>query len=63
MQDAFTGIPTRIRGRHLPDAAGRAFRTITSDDWTRSLNSARRQSNAISEQIRTVISSSLPKTK
>ena len=39
------------------------FRTITSDDWTRSLNSARRQSNAISEQIRTVISSSLPKTK
>ena len=39
------------------------FKTITSDDWRRSLASARRQPNAVSEQIRTVISSSSRKTK
>lgn len=39
------------------------FNTITSDDWGRSLRSARRQKNAVSEQIRTAISSSSPKTK
>jgi hypothetical protein len=35
MQDAFTGIPTRIRGRHLPDAAGRA---ALQDDHERRLD-------------------------
>jgi len=39
------------------------FRTITSDDWKRSLDLAKRQPNAISEQIRIAISSSLRKTK
>ncbi len=39
------------------------FPTIMSDDWKRSLASARRQRNAVSEQIRTAISSSSKKTK
>lgn len=39
------------------------FKTITSDDWRRSLASARRQKNAVSEQIQTAISSSSRKTK
>jgi hypothetical protein len=39
------------------------FNTITSDDWKRSLALARQQQNAVSEQIRTAISSSLQKTK
>jgi hypothetical protein len=39
------------------------FKTITSVDWKRSLDLARRQSNAVSEQIRTAISSSSKKTK
>ncbi|MDO8541123.1 MAG: hypothetical protein Q7S40_11860 [Opitutaceae bacterium] len=39
------------------------FKTITSDDWRRSLASARRQKNAVSAQIRTAISSSSQKTK
>jgi hypothetical protein len=39
------------------------FKTITNEDWKRSLASARRQKNAVSEQIRTAISSSSPKTK
>ncbi|MGA2693883.1 MAG: hypothetical protein ABSF76_16085 [Opitutaceae bacterium] len=39
------------------------FKTITSADWKRSLDLARRQPNAISEQIRTAISSSSRKTK
>jgi len=39
------------------------FKTITSDDWRRSLASARQQPNAVSEQIRTAISSSSQKTK
>lgn len=39
------------------------FKTITADDWKRSLELARRQPNAVSEQIRTAISSSLRKTK
>jgi hypothetical protein len=43
-----------------PDAT---FNTITSEDWRRSLASARRQPNAVSAQIRTAISSSSPKTK
>src|SRR6187402_713676 len=39
------------------------FNTITSDDWKRSLSSARRQKNAVSAQIQTAISSSSKKTK
>ncbi len=39
------------------------FNTITSEDWKRSLASARQQQNAVSEQIRTAISSSSRKTK
>ncbi|MGA2016250.1 MAG: hypothetical protein ABSH26_04790 [Opitutaceae bacterium] len=39
------------------------FRTITADDWRRSLASARLQPNAVSEQIRTAISSSSRKTR
>jgi hypothetical protein len=39
------------------------FNTITSEDWRRSIASARRQPNAVSAQIRTAISSSSPKTK
>jgi hypothetical protein len=39
------------------------FKTITSDDWKRSIDLARRQPNAVSEQIRTAISSSSRKTK
>jgi len=39
------------------------FRTITSDDWKHSLDLAKRQPNAISEQIRIAISSSSRKTK
>jgi hypothetical protein len=39
------------------------FKTITSDDWKRSLDLARLQRNAVSEQIRTAISSSSKKTK
>jgi hypothetical protein len=39
------------------------FKTITSDDWRRSLASARRQPNAVSEKIRTAISSRSAKTK
>jgi hypothetical protein len=39
------------------------FKTITNEDWKRSLASARQQTNAVSEQIRTAISSSSPKTK
>jgi hypothetical protein len=46
--------------KHAP-----VFKTITSDDWKRSLTSARQQKNAISERIRTrtATSSSSPKTK
>jgi len=33
------------------------FRTITADDWKRSLALARRRPNAVSGQIRTAISS------
>jgi hypothetical protein len=39
------------------------FKTITGDDWIRSLDLARRQRNAVSEQILTAISSSSKKTK
>ncbi|HUR58606.1 MAG TPA: hypothetical protein VM029_12915 [Opitutaceae bacterium] len=39
------------------------FNTITSADWKRSIDSARQQKNAVSEQIQTVISSSSPKTR
>ncbi|HXN34646.1 MAG TPA: hypothetical protein VN877_00650 [Opitutaceae bacterium] len=39
------------------------FKTITSADWKRSLDLARLQPNAVSEQIRTVISSSSKKTR
>ncbi|MFM8336886.1 MAG: hypothetical protein ACKODK_15120 [Opitutaceae bacterium] len=44
-------------------ATAREFKTITSDDWRRSLASARQRKNVISEQIRTRTSSSSPKTK
>jgi hypothetical protein len=47
------------RGRKRGDS----FDSITSDDWKRSLASARQQKNAVSEQIRTAISSSSRKTK
>jgi Mg2+/Co2+ transporter CorC len=65
MQDAFTGQPTCIRGSVLPDAAAasRSSGRSPSADWKRSLDLARRQPNAISEQIRTAISSSSRKTK
>ena len=65
MQDPFTGLPTRIRGAAPARSGGSdsVFRTITADDWRRSLASARRQPNAVSEQIRTAISSSSRKTK
>jgi hypothetical protein len=39
------------------------FNTITNDDWRRSVASARRQPNAVSEKIRTAISSRSAKTK
>jgi hypothetical protein len=47
----------------LPRPNELLFKTITADDWKRSLASARQQSNAVSEQIRTAILSSSPKTK
>lgn len=39
------------------------FKTITSADWKHSIDLARRLPNAVSEQIRTAISSSSKKTK
>ena len=39
------------------------FKTITAADWKHSLDLAKRQSNAISEQIRTAISSFSRRTK
>jgi hypothetical protein len=64
MQDTFTGQTTCLRGRRLPGRKrGDSFDSITSDDWKRSLASARQQKNAVSEQIRTAISSSSRKTK
>jgi len=39
------------------------FKTITGEDWKRSLALARRQPNAVSGQIRTAISSFSKRTK
>jgi hypothetical protein len=39
------------------------FNTITSEDWKRSIASARRRPNAVLERIRAGISSSSRKTK
>jgi len=52
-------------GRSRDPGSAPLFKTITSDDWKRSLASARQQKNAISERIRTRTgtSSSSPKTK
>ena len=64
MQDAFTGRPTCIQAAVLPGEAGRAaLQDDHGDDWKRSLDLARLQQNAVSEQIRTVISSSSKKTR
>jgi len=52
-----TGGSCRERG------SDSVFRTITADDWKRSLASAKLQRNAVSEQIRTAISSSSRKTR
>ncbi len=46
MEDAFTGQPTRIRGAHLPDAAGRA---ALQDDHERRLEALDRLGAAAAE--------------
>lgn len=55
--------PASAGAASCPKGTDPVFNTITSGDWTRSLASARQQKNAVSEQIQTVISSFLPKTK
>jgi hypothetical protein len=56
-------IPSSAAGSSQDSKSEPLFKTITSDDWKRSLASARRQRNAVSEQIQTAISSSSKKTK
>jgi len=58
------GKPPASKAASSPEPAnGLLFKTITNADWSRSLASARRRKNVISEQIRTRISSSSRKTK
>ena len=57
------GVPSSKAAGSLSPPNEPLFKTITAEDWKRSLALARQQSNAVSEQIRTVISSSSPKTK
>jgi hypothetical protein len=57
--------PSSKAGRSQGHSNGPLFKTITNEDWKRSLDSARQRKNAISERIRirTATSSSSPTTK
>ncbi|MGH7945291.1 MAG: hypothetical protein ACREF9_09805, partial [Opitutaceae bacterium] len=54
--------PVSAAGGSPAQKSGAVFNTITSDDWKRSLASARAQPNVAWQQIQTAISSQSPKT-